>query len=95
MATRTTIKRRKTYSVRRDTRAGFLFYHAGDYRFLSFTVGPLLVSLYLSFTDYDMVGSADWVGIANYQRLFSGEDPVFWKSLQVTAYYVLIGTPST
>lgn len=93
MATRTTIKRRKTYSVRRDTRAGFLFTMPVIIGFILFTVGPLLVSLYLSFTDYDMVGSADWVGIANYQRLFSGEDPVFWKSLQVTAYYVLIGTP--
>ena len=77
MATRTTIKRRKTYSVRRDTRAGFLFTMPVIIGFILFTVGPLLVSLYLSFTDYDMVGSADWVGIANYQRLFSGEDPVF------------------
>ena len=93
MAAQANLKRRKTSAARRDTRAGFLFTMPVIVGFILFTVGPMLVSLYLSFTDYNMVGAANWVGVSNYQKLFSGEDPVFWKSLQVTAYYVLIGTP--
>lgn len=93
MAAQAKIKKRKTSAVKRDTRAGFLFTMPVIVGFLLFTIGPMLVSLYLSFTNYNMVGTANWIGIGNYQRLFSGEDPVFWKSLQVTAYYVFIGTP--
>ena len=93
MVAQANLKRRKTSAARRDTRAGFLFTMPVIVGFILFTVGPMLVSLYLSFTDYNMVGAANWVGVSNYQKLFSGEDPVFWKSLQVTAYYVLIGTP--
>ena len=93
MAAQANLKRRKTSAARRDTRAGFLFTMPVIVGFILFTVGPMLVSLYLSFTDYNMVGAAQLGGVSNYQKLFSGEDPVFWKSLQVTAYYVLIGTP--
>lgn len=77
MAAQANLKRRKTSAARRDTRAGFLFTMPVIVGFILFTVGPMLVSLYLSFTDYNMVGAANWVGVSNYQKLFSGEDPVF------------------
>ncbi len=59
---------------------------------LLFTVGPMIVSLYLSFTDYDVLGSASWIGLENYRQLFS--EPLFWKSLRVSAIYSVVSVPS-
>ena len=60
--------------------------------FLAFTAGPMLASLYLSFTDYDLLSAPHWLGWGNFERMF-GHDPLFWQSLKVTAIYVLVGTP--
>lgn len=56
--------------------------------FLLFTAGPLLASLYLSFTNYDLVSPPSWLGQANYSKLLT--DTFFWKSLQVTTVYTLL-----
>jgi multiple sugar transport system permease protein len=60
--------------------------------FLVFTAVPFLVSVYLSFTRYDVVSSPVWVGLANYRKLLS-EDPLFWKSLWITFKYSLVAVP--
>lgn len=60
--------------------------------FLAFTAGPMLASLYLSFTDYDLLSAPNWIGWGNFGRMF-GNDPLFLQSLKVTAIYVLVGTP--
>jgi multiple sugar transport system permease protein len=59
---------------------------------LLLTVGPMLASLYLSFTDYDLFTSPDWVGLENYKRLFT-DDSRYLAAIWVTARYVLISTP--
>ena len=59
---------------------------------LLLTLGPMVYSLYLSFTDYDLFTSPKWVGFANYKRLFT-EDPRFLTSVWVTCKYVLISVP--
>ncbi len=51
----------------------------------------MLVSLYLSFTKYDL-SNMEWIGGKNYERLLT-QDPLFWKSLQVTVIYALISVP--
>jgi multiple sugar transport system permease protein len=53
---------------------------------------PLLYSLYLSFTDYDLLTPPHWVGLANYRRMFGG-DPRYLTSLRVTAEYVCVAAP--
>ena len=58
--------------------------------FLCFIAGPMLASLYLSFTKYDLV-TAPWVGFANWSRLL--QDTIMRKSLWNTGFYVLIGVP--
>src|SRR6185436_12020415 len=50
---------------------------------LAITLGPMLASLYLSFTDYNLLGKMDWVGVDNYVRMFS-DDPKFFSALTVT-----------
>ncbi|WP_410808898.1 carbohydrate ABC transporter permease [Micromonospora sp. 067-2] len=59
---------------------------------LLLTVGPMLASLYLSFTDYDLFTSPQWVGFDNYRRLFT-DDSRFLASATVTAKYVLLSVP--
>ncbi len=56
-----------------------------------FTFGPMLYSLYLSFTRYDLLSSPEWVGLANYAAM--GSDPRFWKSVTVTLTYVVVFVP--
>lgn len=56
------------------------------------TAGPLLASLYLSFTNFDMLRIPQWVGLANYIDLFIF-DPRYMKALRVTFIYVLLGVP--
>jgi multiple sugar transport system permease protein len=59
--------------------------------FLVFALGPIISSLYLSFTEYDMANPSEWIGMANYGRLI--RDPLIWQSLKVTGFWVLGGLP--
>jgi multiple sugar transport system permease protein len=59
--------------------------------FILFTAGPIIASAYLSLTNYAPGHAANWVGFNNYVALYN--DRVFWKSLQVTAYYTLLAVP--
>jgi multiple sugar transport system permease protein len=56
------------------------------------TIGPMIASLILSFTDYDLFTDPEFIGFANYERMFF-EDPRFWKSVGVTLNYVLVAVP--
>jgi multiple sugar transport system permease protein len=60
--------------------------------FLVFIAGPFVVSIYLSFTHYDVVTPPEWAGLANYKRLLH-QDPLFWKSLWITLKYALVAVP--
>jgi multiple sugar transport system permease protein len=62
--------------------------------FLIFTLGPMLASLVLSFTDYKPISTKiSFVGLQNYLTLFKGGDFFFYKSLRVTIYYVILSVP--
>ncbi|MHB0875808.1 MAG: carbohydrate ABC transporter permease [Anaerolineae bacterium] len=56
-----------------------------------FNAGPMLASLYLSLTSWDLFGSPVYVAGANYRQLFS--DELFVKSLVNTLYYALLTVP--
>ena len=59
--------------------------------YLVFTVGPIIYSAYLSFTQYNISSPPRWIGLRNYQNLFN--DSIFWKSLKVSAYYTFLSVP--
>lgn len=61
--------------------------------FFLLALGPILASLYLSFTRYDMVNAPKWVGLANYEYMFT-RDRRFWKALNVTFTYVALAVPA-
>ncbi|WP_256710557.1 sugar ABC transporter permease [Paenibacillus sp. FSL H8-0548] len=73
---------------------GILFALPAILGLLIFTLGPMLYSLYMSFTDYSGSNVPTFVGLDNYTRIFSGEDQYFYKSLRVTVYFVILSVPS-
>lgn len=58
---------------------------------LLFALGPMIASLWLSFTEYNLLSPPKWIALENYQNLAS--DPLFWKSLRVTAHYASVTVP--
>jgi ABC-type sugar transport system permease subunit len=59
-----------------------------------FMFGPMIASLVISLTDWQIGASPTFVGVDNYASLISG-DPLFWKSLWVTLYYTLLTVPTS
>ena len=57
--------------------------------FIVFGGGPMLFSLVISFTDYDILNPPRWAGLKNYTLLFSGEDRVLPHALWNTVYMVI------
>jgi multiple sugar transport system permease protein len=77
----------------RSTIAGYAFISPVIIGLLMFTVLPMFLSLYYSFTSYDILSPPKWVGIANYRHLFA--DPSFLNSLKVTVIYAAISVPTS
>jgi multiple sugar transport system permease protein len=57
--------------------------------FVVFALGPMLVSLYYSFTTYDILSPPEWVGLENYTRIFRS-DPILANSVLVTVQYMVL-----
>ncbi|MBI2433895.1 MAG: sugar ABC transporter permease [Candidatus Hydrogenedentes bacterium] len=76
----------------RDLRNGLLFISPWLLGFAAFSVYPLVMSIYYSFTEYNVIQPPAWVGLDNYRELFF-EDPLFWKSLYNTCYFTLFAVP--
>jgi multiple sugar transport system permease protein len=81
---------------RREARAGWLFVAPALALIVVFFVLPVLAGFALAATDFDIYaigdpGTVRFVGIANFAALLN--DPVFWKALVNTFYFVLVGGP--
>jgi multiple sugar transport system permease protein len=82
------------YSGKRQIKedvAGYLFISPWLVGFFAFSVIPILMSLYFSFTNYDILASPVFSGLANFRRMAT--DARFWKSLQVTFTYAFVSVP--
>ncbi|MCC6168767.1 MAG: sugar ABC transporter permease [Caldilineaceae bacterium] len=75
-----------------ETFFGWLFIVPAVLGVLLFHLGPVIASLALSFTSYDIISPPKWIGLSNYTRLM--EDPLWAKSVQVTLRYVALYVPS-
>lgn len=76
----------------RETLAGVAFISPWIIGFLAFQLFPIFRSLYLSFTNFTLIKTPDWIGLSNYINLFT-KDKNFTLSLSNTFYIVLIGVP--
>lgn len=91
--TRARIGTRKRMSAarRRDLRDGLLFASPFILGVLLLWLGPMLYSLYLVTQDWNLIRPPRYVGMRNFERLFS--DPLVRKSLVNTAFFTFIGVP--
>ena len=84
--------RRLASVLNRDNVAGYVFILPFIIGLLVFTLIPFLTSLYLSFTEYNILSPAKWIGLDNYKEMFF-EDPLFWTSFKVTFKFAFIQVP--
>ena len=71
---------------------GYLFLAPWLIGLMGLTLGPALGSLYLSFTKFDLITDPQWVGLANYERIFL-RDRKFVDAMHVTFTYVVFAVP--
>ncbi|MGW4462466.1 carbohydrate ABC transporter permease [Micromonospora sp. NBC_01796] len=79
----------------REGLAGYVFLSPWLIGLMAITAVPMLLSLYLSFTNYDILtpwSEIEWVGLANYERMFTS-DASYWHAVQVTLSFALIAVP--
>ncbi|MBW6438872.1 sugar ABC transporter permease [Actinoplanes hulinensis] len=77
-------------AIRRQDRAGYLFllpWFGG----MLFMIVPFFASLYLAFTDYDLLTAPTWAGLDNFRRMF--DDAKLHQSLKVTIIYTVVSVP--
>lgn len=70
----------------------FAYLAPGMTGFLIFIVIPLIASLSISLFSWSLLGTSEFVGIDNYRRMFSGEDPAFYTTLRNTVVFALLYT---
>ncbi|MGQ9600014.1 MAG: carbohydrate ABC transporter permease [Anaerolineae bacterium] len=87
-----TSRRRRISLARREALAFYLMISPWLAGFLLFTLGPMVASLGISLTRWDLLSPARFVGLANYQKMFT-RDPLFWQSLKVTTLYTAAYVP--
>ena len=83
---------KRTNREKREARTAYMFVGPWIVGIIVFTAGPMILSLLMSFADWDVVRPAKWRGLGNYAEAFF-VDPVFWKSLAVTLTYTLVSVP--
>lgn len=70
---------------------GYFFIAPAIIGLICFSFGPMLFSLGVSFTKWDVISEKQFIGLENYIMLF--KDPLFLQSLKVTLYYTLLSVP--
>lgn len=60
--------------------------------FIGLYLIPSCMSIYYSFTDYNLLNTPKFIGLKNYIRMFT-KDEMFWQALKVTFVYVLVLVP--
>jgi multiple sugar transport system permease protein len=84
--------RRVKQARRRGNRAVYLFLGPWFLGLFGLTLGPILASLYLSFTDFRLLrNTVEWVGVENYQNML--DDVHYRNAVEVTLIYVVVSVP--
>ncbi len=79
-------------ALQREALWGYFFVAPWIIGFILFSLGPIVATIYLSMTNYDVVSSPTWVGLDNFTRMFS-RDREYMKAIWVTIEYSIIRVP--
>jgi multiple sugar transport system permease protein len=86
------LTRRRSKQTLRNLGWGLAFASPWIIGFLVFTIGPMLASLYYSFTEFSIFQSPKWIALDNYSQLLFRDD-LFGLSMKNTVYMVVVGIP--
>jgi len=78
--------------ARREERSAYLFLLPWLGGLLAFWIVPILWSIALSGSDWDIISSPHWVGLANFKEMLF-DDRHFWLAIRVTLKYMLLSVP--
>lgn len=84
--------RRMSPLARREAIDGYISIAPWVIGFILFFLGPVLASIYYSLTEWTITRPPKFIGLDNYERMFTG-DALFWQALKVTGLYVLLSLP--
>jgi ABC-type sugar transport system permease subunit len=84
-------RRSRSAAARREERDGYLFASPRLIGTLVFLVGPMIASVVISLTDWNLSTAPNFVGSENYQEMLDDRD--FWQSVRVTLLYVVLALP--
>lgn len=82
----------KSAYKKQDNIAGYIMLAPWLFGFILMWFLPMLISIYYSFTNFNLLNDAKFIGLSNYIRLFTADDQ-FWQALKVTFIYVLFLVP--
>jgi multiple sugar transport system permease protein len=85
--------RRRFARSQRETLSGWLWASPWILGFVLWTLGPMLFSLYMAFTRFNISGTSEWIGLANFTRSLGGKDSLFWPSFLRTFTWALVMVP--
>lgn len=78
--------------ARREEITGWLMAAPWLIGLLLWTAGPFAAAGYLSFTDYDILSTAKYIGLENFRVMLFG-DELFWTAMRVTTVYAIVSIP--
>src|SRR5689334_20116597 len=88
-------RRRHSRMYWRDTIAGYLFIMPVVLGLILFVFGPMIASLYFSFTEYSILKPPQFIGVRNYVDIFTRPQLRVVQSLSITIVYALTSVPLT
>lgn len=86
-------RRRLSRQQRRALKEGYLFITPVLLGLVIWVFGPMLLSLYYSFTSYNVLQPPKWIGLANYRAL--ANDSEFIHSFKITLLYAVVSVPGS
>ena len=85
------MRQRRSRISRKENRAGYLFALPWLIGLVVFLIGPIVASVLLSFTNWNLISPARWVGLENYRDMIHSRE--FWQSIKVTLFYAALSVP--
>jgi ABC-type glycerol-3-phosphate transport system substrate-binding protein len=79
--------------AKHEMRWGFFFLSPWLFGFLVFTLGPMVASFFFSFTQYNVLTDARWVGVKNYSILFNEDKELLLRAFFNIVYLAGVGIP--
>ncbi|MCP4404970.1 MAG: sugar ABC transporter permease [bacterium] len=86
------VSRKRKKHFRHDTLAGYVFLSPWLLGFFLFVFLPIAASFILAFTKYNILKPPQWIGFANFEKMFF-RDFRYWRSVKVTFFYVFTAIP--